>query len=178
MTTIGKYKAQKGQRAGYKHSRPQNKMQKREPFKKLPTVQKERRESVGADYLLYLPCDTEQNRKIIEGFIKNLKPAQKVIKDMNEDVTIEQLEKISQMIFKKYNYRSQGILGCYDSRTNNFFTYYVSIMHRTEESRRWIGDASGVTLWEVMAKMIIKTVDDIYKERAKKDAEETQNLLH
>lgn len=153
-------------------------MQKRKPFKKLPTVQKERRESVGADYLLLLPCDTEQNKKIIEGFIKNLKPAQKVIKDMDADVTIEQLEKIVQMICKKYNYRTQGILDCYDSRTNNFFMYHVSIMHRTEENRRWIGDASGATLWETMAKIIIKIVDDIYKERAKKDAEETQNLLY
>lgn len=77
--------------------------------------------------------------------------------------TIEQLEKALHMIANKYGYRTQQIW-FFDKeivgKDAEFQFYSMGVVDKSDD-HKWIGDVTGITLWELIAKGIIKIYGDI-----------------
>ena len=69
----------------------------------------------------------------------------------------------------RYGYRTQGINTYYEEgedKENKFVFYTVSLLKIRETTREWIGNVYGKTMWETVAKIIIKVYADLKKEKA------------
>ena len=79
--------------------------------------------------------------------------------------SIEELELLMHKLMMKYDYiiDMQGIRPYYEDRVFQF--YQVDILKDARKERIWCGCVYGVTLWEVIAKIIIKLYGEVMKGR-------------
>lgn len=120
------------------------------------------------EQVLNLDCRHEKNIVRLNDFLKTIKPIKKII-DKEPYIThskklveIWVLEKVLHGLSIRYDYRCQGILSYYEDKT--FVHYSVSIL-KIRATREWIGNVYGTTIWEVLAKMIVKIYGDIKAEQ-------------
>lgn len=112
--------------------------------------------------ILALDCKDENNIKILNKFLYKIKPIEKITKGVKyEQIPLEMLEKTLHGIMIKYKYRMQWISNYFED--NKFIYYSVSLCCDREKQGDWIGVVYGVTLWELIAKAIIKIYADIKK---------------
>lgn len=116
--------------------------------------------------ILNIDCRKEENKNVLNKFLWKVKPVVKILEKNNytktEIAPIELLEQCLHGIMQHYSYCMQGIETYSESGKFEFYT--VSIL-KIRETREWIGNVYGKTLWEVVAKTIIKIYADILKER-------------
>lgn len=115
------------------------------------------------DDLLNLDCTEVSNLKKLNKFLYNVKPVAKQMgNDKTKQIPLSVLENVLHGICLKYKYSHQGISTYYEK--NKFVFYTVSILKKRDTSE-WIGNIYGKTLWETVAKIIIKIYADIMQER-------------
>lgn len=121
--------------------------------------------------ILNLDCKKEENVRKINRFLWNVKPVARILEKNDytktEQAPIELLEEALHGIFIRYGYKHQGISTYYEE--GRFVFYNVSIVKRDSEEKTvvWKGNVYGKTLWETIAKMIVKVYADILSERKK-----------
>lgn len=116
--------------------------------------------------VLNLDCTKEENMKQINRFLWKIKPVEKLLEKNNytktERAPIELLEQALQGIMIRYGYSMQNIDTYIEEGR---FVFYMSSIIKKRDSSEWIGNVYGKTLWEVVAKTIIKIYADIKKEK-------------
>ena len=114
--------------------------------------------------ILNLDCRKPENKKTIEKYLLKVKPVKKLY-DKEGELTIELLEKAMHGIILHYDFSIavQGIRPHYDGE--KFIYYVVDVLRDAKGERTWCGCVYGVTMWEVVAKIIIKIYGEIMKER-------------
>ena len=114
--------------------------------------------------ILNLDCRKPENKKTIEKYLLKVKPVKKLY-DKEGELTIELLEKAMHGIISHYDFSIavQGIRPHYDG--GKFIYYVVDVLRDAKGERTWCGCVYGVTMWEVVAKIIIKIYGEIMKER-------------
>lgn len=106
----------------------------------------------------------EKEKEEIKNFLfENVKPVRTISeKRKDHELKVETLEEIFHGICIRYGYKHQGIQEYYEIECKEydkhvkFIFYHVSLIHIDETEKKWIGNVYGKSLWEVMAKMIIK----------------------
>lgn len=116
--------------------------------------------------ILNLDCKKEGNRELINKFLWKVKPCAKILEKNHytrkEIAPIELLEQVLHGLCERYPYRLQQIWTY--SEEKKFKFYHMGVIHVTD-TYEWFGDVNGVTLWEVVAKAIIKIYADLKKEK-------------
>lgn len=117
--------------------------------------------------VLDIRCDNKENKKAVNSFLWKIKPMKNICIKNNytetQIVPVELLEKCLHGLLTHYNYRTQGIGTYYED--NKFIYFSVSVIRKKDN--QWIGYVYGLSLWEVVAKTIIKVYADIMQERKK-----------
>ena len=118
------------------------------------------------DDIIMLDCKKEGNRELINKFLWKVKPCAKILEKNHYTITeiapIELLEQVLHGLCERYPYKLQQIWTY--SEEKKFKFYHMGVIHVTD-IYEWIGDVNGVTLWEVVAKAIIKIYADLKKEK-------------
>lgn len=116
--------------------------------------------------ILNLDCRKQENKEILEKYLMKVKPVKRLYEKEGE-LTTELLEKAMHGIITHYDFSiaTQGIRPYYE---DGKFIYYVVDMLRGKKERTWWGCVYGVTMWEIIAKIIIKMYGEILKERKEK----------
>lgn len=116
--------------------------------------------------ILNLDCTEDGNIKQINRFLWKVKPVAKILEKNNytktEIVPLELLEQAMHGIMIRYGYRTQGIESYYEGTR---FVFYNTSLLKKRETSEWIGNVYGKTLWEIVAKIIIKIYADLMQER-------------
>lgn len=116
--------------------------------------------------ILNLDCKKEGNRELINKFLWKVKPCAKILEKNHYTITeiapIELLEQVLHGLCERYPYKLQQIWTY--SEEKKFKFYHMGVIHVTD-TYEWFGDVNGVTLWEVVAKAIIKIYADLKKEK-------------
>ena len=116
--------------------------------------------------IIMLDCTKEGNRELINKFLWKVKPCAKILEKNHytrtEIAPIELLEQVLHGLCERYPYKLQQIWTY--SEEKKFKFYHMGIMY-TIDTYTWIGDVKGKTLWEVVAKAIIKIYADLKKEK-------------
>ena len=116
------------------------------------------------EQILNLDCTKEENKYKINNILWKVKPLSKLLEKNSYTKTelapIELLEKALHGLCTRYGYRMQQIW-CYKEE-NNFKFWSCGVM-KEADNNKWLGDVYGITLWEIVAKLIIK----IYAEERK-----------
>ena len=122
--------------------------------------------------ILNLDCSKGNNLEQINKFLWKVKPVARILEKNHytktEQAPLELLEQALHGIMLRYGYRTQGINTYYETEEGKeikFVFYTVSLLKIREEGV-WIGNVYGKTLWETVAKIIIKVYADLKKERA------------
>lgn len=122
--------------------------------------------------ILNLDCTKENNLEQINKFLWKVKPVARILEKnrytKTEQAPLELLEQALHGIMLRYGYRTQGINTYYEEekeKESKFVFYTVSLL-KIRETREWIGNVYGKTLWEIVAKIIIKVYADLKKEKA------------
>lgn len=114
--------------------------------------------------ILNIDCRTEEGKKKVNSFLWKIKPIKKLNIPKGCIVDTENLEKVLHGISIRYGYETQGFTPYYEEHKK--FVFYSSNVTKIEnKERHWIGTVYGVTLWEVLAKTIIKIYSEILKEK-------------
>lgn len=119
------------------------------------------------ELLMCVDCREKEGRKKINDELLKLKPLQKY---EGKKVPIEMLEKYAEKVCRKYNIRVQQITVSYIDGETRWYT--LSMMDKKEYT--WLGNVNGYFLWELMAKFVIKTHNQIEKGILKKFEEEKE----
>lgn len=122
--------------------------------------------------ILNLDCTKGNNLEQMNKFLWKVKPVARILEKNHytktEQAPLELLEQALHGIMLRYGYRTQGINSYYEEKEdkgNRFVFYTVSVL-KTRETREWIGNVYGKTMWETVAKIIIKVYADLKKEKA------------
>jgi hypothetical protein len=122
--------------------------------------------------ILNLDCTKGNNLEQINKFLWKVKPVARILEKNNytktEQAPLELLEQALHGIMLRYGYRTQGIDSYYEElgdKGKRFVFYTVSVL-KTRETSEWIGNVYGKTMWETVAKIIIKVYADLKKEKA------------
>lgn len=108
------------------------------------------------EQILLLDCRKEGNKEKLN------KCLQKVIKQNKEGtIPIEVLEKTIHDLCLEHHYRLQQIWIHIDNEDKRFMFYTLGVVREEGNERKWLGDITAVTLWETIAKAIIKIYADI-----------------
>lgn len=126
--------------------------------------------------ILNLDCTKQENIKTLNNFLWKVKPVAKMLEKQNytktEIAPLEILEKAMQGICIRYDYRTQSFLPYYEQlNETRKFVFYSCCCIKVREKHDWIGTVYGKTLWELVAKIIVKLYADI-KADAKKGTKE------
>lgn len=122
--------------------------------------------------ILNLDCTKGNNLEQINRFLWKVKPVARILEKNNytktEQAPLELLEQALHGIMLRYGYRTQGINTYYEDGENkeSKFVFYTVSLLKIRETREWIGYVYGKTLWETVAKIIIKVYADLKKEKA------------
>uniref|UniRef100_A0AAU8B0W3 Uncharacterized protein n=1 Tax=Dulem virus 36 TaxID=3145754 RepID=A0AAU8B0W3_9CAUD len=111
--------------------------------------------------LLELDCTKEINKQKLNKALYEIKP---IKKHCNIGIVpIEILEKVMHGLCMKYGYNAQYITIAY---CNERFMYYTaSVCRGTGAHRKWLGNVYGKSMWELLAKILIKMYIEIKQER-------------
>lgn len=114
--------------------------------------------------ILNLDCRKAENKEILEKYLMKVKPVKRLY-DKEGELTTELLEKAMHGIISHYDFSIavQGIRPHYDG--GKFIYYVVDVLRDAKGERTWCGCVYGVTMREVVAKIIIKIYGEIMKER-------------
>ena len=122
--------------------------------------------------ILNLDCTKGNNLEQINKFLWKVKPVARILEKnyhtKTEQAPLELLEQALHGIMLRYGYRTQGINTYYEEgedKENKFVFYTVSLL-KIRDTWEWIGNVYGKTLWETVAKIIIKVYADLKKEKA------------
>lgn len=112
--------------------------------------------------IINLDCTKQESKKMLNKFLWKVKPCARLLEKNNytktEQAPIELLEQVIHGMCKHYNYKLQQIWSYEEELEFKFYSMGVIKVTNTNE---WIGTVSGKTLWEVIAKGIIKIYGDI-----------------
>lgn len=119
--------------------------------------------------ILNIDCRKTENRKTVNRFLWKVKPCAKMLEKKGytkeEIAPIEVLEQVLHGLMIHYSYTTQGFTPYYENGEKFVFFQSSVIKVDEERTRHWCGTVYGVTIWEVMAKTIIKIYAEIMKER-------------
>lgn len=122
--------------------------------------------------ILNLDCTKGNNLEQINKFLWKVKPVARILEKNHytktEQAPLELLEQALHGIMLRYGYRTQGINTYYETgedKESRFVFYSVSML-KIRETSEWIGNVYGKTMWEIVAKIIIKVYADLKKEKA------------
>lgn len=121
--------------------------------------------------ILNLDCTDGNNLEHINKFLWKVKPVARILEKNNytktEQAPLELLEQALHGIMLRYGYRIQGINTYYETEEGKEieFVFYTVSLLKIRETREWIGNVYGKTLWEIVAKTIIKVYADLKKEK-------------
>lgn len=122
--------------------------------------------------ILNLDCTKENNLEQINKFLWKVKPVARILEKnkytKTEQAPLELLEQALHGIMLRYGYRTQGINTYYEKEENkeSKFVFYTVSLLKIRDTREWVGNVYGKTLWETVAKIIIKVYADLKKEKA------------
>ena len=117
--------------------------------------------------IIDIECKGYENRKMLNEALMQIKPVSKLVKknkETGEFISVDTLERAMHGLLSHYKYNTQGINSYYE---DGEFVFYTASILRIRETREWIGTVNGATLWEVVAKIIIKVYLDIVSTREK-----------
>lgn len=114
--------------------------------------------------ILNIDCRQEKGKQTVNKFLWKIKPIAKLGVPKGRELSVEDLEKVLHGISTKYGYETQGFVPYYEEH-KKFIFYQSSVTKIENKERHWVGTVYGVTLWEVVAKTIIKIYSEIMKER-------------
>lgn len=120
--------------------------------------------------ILNLDCTKGNNLEQINKFLWKVKPVARILEKNNytktEQAPLELLEQALHGIMLRYGYRMQGINTYYETeeKGNRFVFYSVSLL-KIRDTSIWTGNVYGKTMWETVAKIIIKVYADLKKEK-------------
>ena len=123
------------------------------------------------DDILNLDCTDGNNLEQINKFLWKVKPVARILEKNHYTKTkqapLELLEQALHGIMLRYGYRIQGINTYYETEESKEieFVFYTASLLKIRETREWIGNVYGKTLWETVAKTIIKVYADLKKEK-------------
>ena len=121
--------------------------------------------------ILNLDCTDGNNLEQINKFLWKVKPVARILEKNHYTKTkqapLELLEQALHGIMLRYGYRIQGINTYYETEEGKEieFVFYTARLLKIRETREWIGNVYGKTLWETVAKTIIKVYADLKKEK-------------
>ena len=122
--------------------------------------------------ILNLDCTKGNNLEQINKFLWKVKPVARILEKNHytktEQAPLELLEQALHGIMLRYGYRIQGINTYYETEEGKEieFVFYTASLLKIRDTREWIGNVYGKTLWEMVAKIIIKVYADLKKEKA------------
>lgn len=118
--------------------------------------------------ILNIDCREQEGRDTLNRFLWKIKPVTKLGVPKGCILSIEDLEKVLHGISIRYGYTIQGIQPYYEDN-QRFVFFSCGVMKLQENTKRrlgtWIGTVYGITLWEAMAKIIVKIYGDIMERR-------------
>ena len=121
--------------------------------------------------ILNLDCTDGSNLEQINKFLWKVKPVARILEKNHytktEQAPLELLEQALHGIMLRYGYRIQGINTYYETEEGKEieFVFYTASLLKIRDTREWIGNVYGKTLWEIVAKTIIKIYADLKKEK-------------
>ena len=121
--------------------------------------------------ILNLDCTDGSNLEQINKFLWKVKPVARILEKNHYTKTkqapLELLEQALHGIMLRYGYRIQGINTYYETEEGKEieFVFYTASLLKIRDTREWIGNVYGKTLWEIVAKTIIKIYADLKKEK-------------
>ena len=115
--------------------------------------------------LLLLDYRKKENQKMIQKALKRMKPFQKY--SVEEDVTLEDVEKLVWILCRKYDVCIQYINMVQLEHNDDFFTASVT----RSSDHEWLGSVHGCCLYDLFAKIAIK----LYTHIKKGDVERVNN---
>lgn len=121
--------------------------------------------------ILNLDCTDGNNLEQINKFLWKVKPVARILEKNHYTKTkqapLELLEQALHGIMLRYGYRIQGINTYYETEEGKEieFVFYTASLLKIRDTREWIGNVYGKTLWEIVAKTIIKVYADLKKEK-------------
>lgn len=117
------------------------------------------------DEILNLDCRDKKNIDILNMFLWKIKPIKRIMTkesyNKGDRVPIDILEKSLHGICIKNGYNMQHLNTYYDEKGFRFYT--VSVVNVHDKTRDWIGNVYGVSIWEMIAKTIIKIYADVMR---------------
>ena len=127
---------------------------------------------VTTEFLISLDCTKEENKARLNRFLWKIKPVAKLAEregiETNGKLHTELLENALMGICEHYGYNLQGIEAYRETNEQNKKVFQFWHMGLLDSERKWIGTVNGITLWEVVAKSLIKIYADIMKGRNEK----------
>lgn len=121
--------------------------------------------------ILNLDCTDGNNLEQINKFLWKVKPVARILEKNHytktEQAPLELLEQALHGIMLRYGYRIQGINTYYETEEGKEieFVFYTASLLKIRDTREWIGNVYGKTLWETVAKTIIKVYADLKREK-------------
>ena len=121
--------------------------------------------------ILNLDCTDGNNLEQINKFLWKVKPVARILEKNHYTKTkqapLELLEQALHGIMLRYGYKIQGINTYYEEGEGKEieFVFYTASLLKIRDTREWIGNVYGKTLWEIVAKTIIKVYADLKKEK-------------
>ena len=122
--------------------------------------------------ILNLDCTDGNNLEQINKFLWKVKPVARILEKNHYTKTkqapLELLEQALHGIMLRYGYRIQGINTYYETEEGKEieFVFYTASLLKIRDTREWVGNVYGKTMWETVAKIIIKVYADLKKEKA------------
>ncbi|MBR6605782.1 MAG: hypothetical protein IKK92_07950 [Prevotella sp.] len=108
--------------------------------------------------VMNLDCRKEENRKIIQKVLRQIKPLSKYSDEC--DIPIEAIEKAISVMCKKYTMRVNQLTS--DVLSNNEYTIWRAWLIN-DTNLKTIDDVFGVTLYETLAKTAIRLYSEVKK---------------
>lgn len=115
--------------------------------------------------ILNIDCREEEGKQTLNKFLWKIKPFSKLGIPKGSILKSEDIEKILHGISLKYGYRFWQISPYYEDN-KEFIFFKGDVIRIEEEARKWIGTVYGVTMWELLAKALIKIYGDIRRRKA------------
>lgn len=118
--------------------------------------------------ILNIDCRKPDGKEKLNRFLWKIKPFSKLGIPKGCVLDIGDLERVLHGISIRYGYRLVNVSPYYED-DKTFIFFKGDITKKEEGVRQWHGSVYGVTMWELIAKSLIKIYSEIQKER-KKDA--------
>lgn len=117
--------------------------------------------------ILNIDCRKEEGRKKINSFLWKIKPVTKLKIPKGCMLAVEDIERVLHGISIHYCYIVQQIAPYYEDG-KQFIFFKGEVMKKRNKTNEWCGTVYGKTMWELLAKALIKIYSEIKKEKAEK----------